>query len=282
MADKVVYWRDGSTEIVWHLYPSCPQLGSAPMDGTLCKGSVEAAINTGRKCVCPMCKAKFDSRQEDVNVNTVSAPIPPPEPKKPAVETKKVEPEVITPAPKKAAPVMQRSTAWMMSIAFALLTWLGCYGYYDSQYDTAYNNGYAAAETDYESKYESEYESRYREGYDTGKSAGYDYGKREGYNSGYTEGYTKGKGSVDTSKSYNNGYNAGYNDGYSDGAAKSATSSQSTYSSNSPSYSYTVYITATGSKYHSYGCSYLRNSCYSISLSDAIAQGYTACSRCNP
>lgn len=237
MADKVVYWRDGSTEIVWHLYPSCPQLGSAPMDGTLCKGSVEAAINTGRQMVCPVCKAKFDGIQKAVNVNTVSAPIPPPESKKPAVEAQKTMPGVITPATKKTVPVMQRSTAWMMSIAFALLTWIGCYGYYDSQYDTAYNSGYAAAEKDYESKYESEYE-----------------------------------------------YNAGYNDGYSDGAAKSATSSQSTYSSNSSSYSYsyTVYITATGSKYHSYGCSYLRNSCYSISLSDAIAQGYTACSRCNP
>lgn len=296
MVDKVVYWRDGSTEIVWHLYPSCPQLGSAPMDGTLCKGSVEAAINTGRQMVCPVCKAKFDGIQKAANVNTVSAPIPTPAPKK-----QEIEPEVITPAPKKAVPVMQRSTAWLMSIAFALLTWIGCYGYYDSQYDTAYNSGYAAAETDYESKYESEYESRYREGYDTGKENGYNYGKREGYNSGYTEGYTKGKNSVDTSTSYtegyekgkasvdtssiyNNGYNAGYNDGYSDGAAKSATSSQSTYSSNSSSYSYsyTVYITATGSKYHSYGCSYLRNSCYSISLSDAIAQGYTACSRCNP
>lgn len=297
MADKVVYWRYGSTEIVWHLYPSCPQLGSAAMDGTLCKGSVEAAINTGRKCVCPMCKAKSDSRQEDINVNTVSKPIPAPEEKKPTVEPVKVEPETTKPAQKKAAPVMQRSTAWMMSIAFALLTWLGCYGYYDSQYDTAYNNGYTAAETEFE----SEYETRYREGYDNGKESGYNYGKREGYNSGYTEGYTKGKNSVDTSTSYNegyekgkasvntstfynNGYNAGYNDGYSDGAAKSYASSQPTYSSNSSSYSnnYTVYITATGSKYHSYGCLYLRNSCYSISLSDAIAQGYTACSRCNP
>ena len=44
--------------------------------------------------------------------------------------------------------------------------------------------------------------------------------------------------------------------------------------------SQTVYITATGSKYHRYGCQYLRQSCYSISKSDAKAQGYTACSRC--
>lgn len=281
MADKVVYWRDGSKEIVWHLYPSCPQLGSAPMDGTLCKGSVEAAINTGRQKVCPVCKAKFDSRQKDVNVNTVSAPIPTLAPKKPEVEPQKVEPETIAPAPKKAAPMMQRSTAWMMSIAFALLTWLGCYGYYDSQYDTAYNSGYAAAETDYESKYESEYESRYREGYDTGKSAGYDYGKREGYTSGYAEGYTKGKDSVDTDSSYqdgyNNGYNKGYDAGYNDGAG-----SYSQYSAPQSSYTYTVYITATGHKYHAAGCQYLKNSSIPININQAIAQGYTACSRCNP
>lgn len=42
----------------------------------------------------------------------------------------------------------------------------------------------------------------------------------------------------------------------------------------------TVYITETGSKYHRYGCQYLWNSCYSISKKNAIAQGYTACSRC--
>ncbi len=42
----------------------------------------------------------------------------------------------------------------------------------------------------------------------------------------------------------------------------------------------TVYITRTGSKYHRYGCQYLRQSCYSMSKSNAQAQGYTACSRC--
>lgn len=44
----------------------------------------------------------------------------------------------------------------------------------------------------------------------------------------------------------------------------------------------TVYITDTGEKYHSYGCQYLRKSCISISLSDAVARGYTRCSKCNP
>lgn len=43
-----------------------------------------------------------------------------------------------------------------------------------------------------------------------------------------------------------------------------------------------VYITDTGKKYHSGGCSYLRSSKHEISKSSAISQGYTACSRCNP
>lgn len=44
----------------------------------------------------------------------------------------------------------------------------------------------------------------------------------------------------------------------------------------------TVYVTKTGDKYHRSSCSYLRNSKISISKNNAISQGYTACSRCNP
>jgi len=44
----------------------------------------------------------------------------------------------------------------------------------------------------------------------------------------------------------------------------------------------TVYITNTGKKYHSAGCRYLSKSCIPISLSEAKAEGYTPCSRCNP
>jgi len=44
----------------------------------------------------------------------------------------------------------------------------------------------------------------------------------------------------------------------------------------------TVYITKTGNKYHSDGCRYLSRSCYAISLEDAVEEGYTACSVCNP
>ena len=43
-----------------------------------------------------------------------------------------------------------------------------------------------------------------------------------------------------------------------------------------------VYITKTGSKYHLESCSSLRDSGIPIRLSDAVAQGYEACKRCNP
>ena len=51
-------------------------------------------------------------------------------------------------------------------------------------------------------------------------------------------------------------------------------------SSTSDSSGGTVYITESGSKYHKSGCSYLSKSKIPISLSEAKAQGYTACSRC--
>jgi hypothetical protein len=44
----------------------------------------------------------------------------------------------------------------------------------------------------------------------------------------------------------------------------------------------TVYVTKTGAKYHTGNCSYLRQSKIAITLSNAKAQGYGPCSRCNP
>ncbi len=49
-----------------------------------------------------------------------------------------------------------------------------------------------------------------------------------------------------------------------------------------PSGGPTVYITATGTKYHRDGCRYLEESKIAISLSEAKAQGYTPCKVCNP
>lgn len=58
----------------------------------------------------------------------------------------------------------------------------------------------------------------------------------------------------------------------------SGSSGGSTSSGNTQSV--TVYVTNTGAKYHKAGCQYLRQSQNAISLNDAKASGYTACSRC--
>jgi hypothetical protein len=43
----------------------------------------------------------------------------------------------------------------------------------------------------------------------------------------------------------------------------------------------TVYVTKTGSKYHTAGCSYLKKSAIPMKLSEASVS-YSPCSRCNP
>lgn len=65
---------------------------------------------------------------------------------------------------------------------------------------------------------------------------------------------------------------------YSHWYQKYATSKSSSFGSYNKQ-SETVYITKTGSKYHKSWCSYLKSR-IPISKSDAIANGYTACSRC--
>lgn len=45
---------------------------------------------------------------------------------------------------------------------------------------------------------------------------------------------------------------------------------------------YTVHVTKTGNKYHMAGCSYLSKSDIPINIIQAVNQGYSPCSRCNP
>lgn len=100
------------------------------------------------------------------------------------------------------------------------------------------------------------------------------------YNSGFSSGYKLGASEQDSSGT--DKYGQGYSDGY-QAASSSSGSAQSSSGKSSPDSSqpqtYTVYVTATGSKYHRAGCSYLKSS-RAISLADAIAAGYTPCSRC--
>jgi hypothetical protein len=48
------------------------------------------------------------------------------------------------------------------------------------------------------------------------------------------------------------------------------------------SFSQTVYVTKTGSKYHANGCQYLSKSKIALQADTAVARGYTTCSVCKP
>lgn len=72
----------------------------------------------------------------------------------------------------------------------------------------------------------------------------------------------------------------GSSSGSSSGGSSSDSSSVPAAYSSSDDQSETVYVTDTGSKYHSAGCRYLKKSQIPMSLSEAKRQGYTACSVC--
>lgn len=121
-----------------------------------------------------------------------------------------------------------------------------------------------------------------------GHDRGYDQGYKQGETDTYDTAYAKGK-SYGYTLGHSDGYQDGYSDGEYDGKASANTSDRTVtyngdivYTTKQPAYDYTVYITATGSKYHRWGCQYLKESCYYLLLSDAISRGYTACSVCKP
>ena len=102
------------------------------------------------------------------------------------------------------------------------------------------------------------------------------------YAEGYEDGYNDGKN--DWKEVF---YEKGYEDGvlYGKGLQAAASRVGTVYKSSNvkPSKSTsisTVYVTDTGSKYHKWGCQYLRESCIEISYVDATSDGYTPCSKC--
>ena len=110
-----------------------------------------------------------------------------------------------------------------------------------------------------------------------------------GYNLGYQSGYDAGRASVRSSGSFSgsfsgasSGSSSGSFSGSSSGISSPAKLPASAQPPSDQNKTTTVYITATDHKYHRYSCSYLANSCYSISLSDAVNSGYGPCSRCKP
>lgn len=134
-------------------------------------------------------------------------------------------------------------------------------------YDEAFAAGAASVDVtsqleEMESQLEAKRTEGYAEGFDRGYEAGYENGKKDGV-------AEAGEAPDDSSSSA-----ATYS-----GGTTSSGSEGSGYASQS---AVTVYVTDTGSKNHSYGCQYLRESCHGMTLYQAKQAGYTACSRCGP
>lgn len=134
-------------------------------------------------------------------------------------------------------------------------------------YDEAFAAGAASVDVtsqleEMESQLEAKRTEGYAEGFDRGYEAGYENGKKDGV----AEAGEASDGSSSSAATYS-------------GGTTSSSSEGSGYASQS---AVTVYVTDTGSKYHSYGCQYLRESCHGMTLYQAKQAGYTACSRCDP
>lgn len=125
------------------------------------------------------------------------------------------------------------------------------------------------------------YNLGYQSGYDTGLETGISSSQINSYDLGYQKGYDAGRASVRSYGSFS-GASSGSSSGSSSGISAPTKLPASAQLPSDQNKTTTVYITATGHKYHRYSCSYLANSCYSISLSDAVNSGYGPCSRCKP
>lgn len=83
-------------------------------------------------------------------------------------------------------------------------------------------------------------------------------------------------------EAYEEGYEDGYYEGYTKGLARGRRLGSRTTTPALTQDTVTVYVTRTGEKYHRSSCSYLSQSKIAISLEEAIEDGYTPCSRCDP
>lgn len=127
------------------------------------------------------------------------------------------------------------------------------------------------------------------EGYDAGKTAGIEEGYSNGYADGEVDGYAEGK-SDGYSEGYDYGRDVGYDDGYYDrynegydgrGSGKGLLDYFYESESNSglTNWNATVYVSNSGIIHDHSSCSGMKY--YTrMSYSDAIAAGYTKCSKC--
>lgn len=128
---------------------------------------------------------------------------------------------------------------------------------------------------DLERQLEANRTEGYAEGFDRGYKAGYENGRKDG------RAEAEEKAAEEKRDDNKDSGSSGSYRPYSSSGASGSSNSSSTSSSVSNSGTM-VYVTDTGSKYHRYGCQYLRESCHGMTLSKAKQAGYTACSRCDP
>ncbi len=131
----------------------------------------------------------------------------------------------------------------------------------DSFYASGREAGYAEGQT-----------AGYAQGAEEGAAAGYEQGHAAGYDEGYAAGYTEG-----SEAGYTAGYSQGVSDGQQDGYEDGYATGKNLMVAGSEA---TVYVTKSGTKYHNADCANLTTSKIPIALSDAVAQGYTPCSKC--
>ena len=301
---KGVYWVANGIDEIWHLYPDCVKLED--VEGVR-NTPVDVAIDNGKNHACALCKERLkkESKEPIMRVSPLQIQVREKnlvywmgDRKSDCYHTERTCPNVLfagvigqgtieeavasghvvacqeckriqadrekekeeRDAAQRAAEDAQKkqdkqkiahakATSAFLGVFFTLIV-CACFfsGYLDEQMQKSLKEGYDS-------------------GYEDGENVGYE----DGYGSGYETGLLDGEGS---------GYEMGYDEGYRDGVEDASAG----YSSNS-SYDYgssdiIVYVTDTGNKYHNLGCQYLSQSCYSISLDDAIEQGYTACSVC--
>jgi len=261
MENPLVYLSTSHDDRLYHLYKDCPKLD---LEFGCAEITVEQATRIWHCHGCPSCLARkkglvphyyaqpqsITEYEDTVTSGSASdsMDVPPP------------TPPISSPPPRKGITFGKLLVSIFLSFACGIFL-------------TAF-----VLTENIQQEYEKQWLGGYGTGYDRGKEDGYNSGYNDGELQGYNDGYTQAK---DAGRS--EGYRSGYDKGYSDGLSDAYVPSYNSYSySYDTGYYTTVYITATGSKYHEIWCSYLSKSCYSISLSDAKASGYTPCSRCNP
>lgn len=135
--------------------------------------------------------------------------------------------------------------------------------------------------------HELEVSSAYEEGFEAGKSVGYDDGFSDGFVVGYNDGWSDAFLEAKTSPEPVEESRIDAALALRQWQRKFAVETTEPVTTTEPAETTTpvatvVYVTKTGTNYHSDGCAYLAQSKLARSLEVAVSMGYAPCSKCNP